>query len=348
MYGVIRETTERFATKSDWKRHVPWLVSALGESLNIAHAYVYKNYPDKDDVLTAVRLYRWSNPLLRSLEHLTEPRVSRYEGQYLHYLHDELSQRRAVLCSIRNPLPPLREYMESNNVERVITVPIFAGDEWWGFVGVEDIEATPGRNAANMPITAINDILRTIATVIGEAIRGAGLAQALRWSERLQRVQRDIALTVTRGSDRRGALNELLSLICELGEFDAAAIDLDAGELLRVASIGNTPEGGDGWCDSCRPSFPAVGEDPVPVYGDSTMLEFCGSDCPVHSAGFHSYAVVPIIFEGASAATLSLFSSRRSVVPSAVRKSIEAIGAEIGMIVATVRSEEKRPGLLNG
>ena len=339
VYAVIREAAERLSQRSGWKQHIPWLISSLGEALNIAHAFVYKNYPDKDDVLTAVRLYRWSNPLHRTLEHLSEPRVSRYEGTYLGYLHDELSERRSVLCTIRNPLPPLREYMESNGVDRVVTVPIFAGVEWWGFLGIEDSAVVPGRSTEPVVITAINDILRTMATVMGEAIRGAGLDQALRWSERLQRVQRDIALMVTRGSDRRGALNELLTLICELGEFDAAAIDIEADGLVRIASIGDTPSGGvDGWCDSCRPTFPATGKGAVPIYGDSTMLEFCGRDCPVHSAGFHSYAVVPIMYEGSSAATLSLFSSRRSTVPTAVRRSIEAIGTEIGMIIATVRA----------
>ena len=343
VYAVIREAAERLSQRSGWKRHIPWLVSSLGAALNVAHAFLYKNYPDKDDLLTAVRLYRWSNPLHRSLEHLSEPRVSRYEGAYLGYLRDELFERRSVLCTSRNPLPPLREYMESNGVDRVVIVPIFAGDEWWGFVGIEDSAMVPSGSTEPIALAAINDILRTTATVIGEAIRGAGLDQALRWSERLQRIQRDIALTVTRRSDRRGALNELLALICELGEFDAAAIDLQADEALRVASIGDTPSGGvDGWCDSCRPSFPATGEDVVPVYGDSTMLEFCGRNCPVHASGFHSYAAVPIVYEGSAAATMSLFSSRRSTVPTAVRASIEAIGIEIGMIIATVLAEEER------
>jgi len=343
VYGVIREAAERLAGRDGWQRHIPWLISSIGEALNIAHAFVYKNYPDKDDVLTAVRLYRWSNPLKRNVEHLSEPRVSRYEGVYLGYLAEELSARRSVLCSIRNPLPPLREYMEANGVDRVVTVPIFAGDEWWGFIGIEDSAIQPTGSTGSLSTTATNDVLRTAATILGEAIRGASLDQALRWSERLQRVQRDIALTATSGDDRRAALDNLLRLICELGEFDAAAIDIDADARRRIGSVGNPPEGEpDGWCESCRPTFSGTDESCAAVYGDSTMLEFCEHSCPVHEAGFHSYGVVPIVFEGAAAATLSLFSSRRSTVPTAVRQSIEAIGNEIGMIIAMVRAEEER------
>jgi hypothetical protein len=229
--------------------------------------------------------------------------------------------------------------MESNGIDRIVIVPIFAADEWWGFMGIED--RTPATVVEPFSIEAVADILRTLATVLGESIRGAGLDQALRWSERLQRVQRDIALTVTRISDRTNSLNELLALICELGEFDAAAIDVDSGEGSRIASVGNTPQSGEGgWCDSCRPNFRRG--PPVPVYGDSTMLEFCESGCPVHSGGFHSYAVIPVVYQGDAAATLALFSSRRSVVPTAVRRSIEAIASEIGMIIATVRAETAR------
>lgn len=341
VYQVIREATERFAERSGWKRSVPWLVSSLGAALNVGHAYVYKNYPDKDGVLTGVRLFRWSNPLHRSAGGLSDPRVSRYEGEYLGYLLGELSERRSVLCTIRNPLPPLVDYMEANGVDRIVTVPIFAGDDWWGFMGVEDAPVVPARAAEVIPITAINDILRTAAAAVGESIRGAGLDQALRWSERLQRAQRDIALTVTRGSDRRNALNKLLTLICELGEFDAGAIDMDAIDGTRIAEVG-VPPSDERWCESCRPSFANAGGSPDPVFGDSTMLEFCSHGCPVRSAGFHSYAAVPIVHEGTPAAVLSLFSARRSIVPAAVRRSISAIAAEIGMIIAIVRSEERQ------
>jgi len=341
VYGVIRDATERFARRSGWKKNVPWLVSALGEAIGVSHAFVYKNYPDRNDVLTAVRVYRWSNPLHLSTVQLSESRVSRYEGPYLEYLEEELSQGRPVLCTARNPLPPLRDYMAAGGIERIVVVPVFAGSEWWGFLGIES--ASSSSTGEPFSIDSIADILRTLAVVLGESIRGAGLDQALRWSERLQRVQRDIALTVTRVADRTESLNELLELICELGEFDAAAIDIGSEAGTRLAAIGDTPQSGAaGWCESCRPSF--HDDHPEPVYGDSTMLEFCESTCPVRAAGFHSYAVIPVIYQGDAAASLALFSSRRSVVPTAVQRSIEAIATEIGMIIATVRSEAAGSG----
>lgn len=345
MYRVISQAAERLSERGGWKRHVPWLLSSLGEALNIAHAFIYKNYPDKDDQLTAVRLYRWANPVHRAPEHLAEPRVSRYEGRYLSYLRGELTERRSVLCTSRNPLPPLRDYMTQNGIDRVAIIPIFAGSEWWGFIGIEDSLCVP-RDAWQLTTSAINDVLRAVATIIGESIRGAGLDQALRWSERLHRVQRDIALTATIGSARRGALDELLTLICELGEFDAGAIDIVTGdEALRIASVGEVPAAGrDGWCHSCRPphlSSPPE-DDAGPVYGDASMLAFCERTCPLRRAGFHSYAVVPIVYRGTAAATLSLLSTRRSIVPGPVRASIEAIVSEIGMIIAVVRAEEDR------
>ncbi len=348
MYEIIRASAERLSERGDWKRHVPWLLSSLGEALSIAHIFIYKNYPDRDDELTAVRLYRWFNPVHRAMEHLAEPRVSRYEGPYLGYLRAELSEHRSVLCTIRHPLPPIREYMSQNGIDRVAIVPIFAGDEWWGFLGVEDSFDVP-RNAPQMTIGSINDILRTIATIIGESIRGASLDQALRWSEQLHRIQRDIAVATASSSSRQSALDELLRLICDLGDFDAGAIDTQpGGKVVRIASVGDPPvEGYDGWCHSCRPAqFREITADAAarpadaPVYGDATRLTFCERDCPLRQSGYHSYAVVPVVHDERTVAALLLFSSRRSTVPAAVRASVKAIVSEITMIIAMVGAEE--------
>ena len=133
----------------------------------------------------------------------------------------------------------------------------------------------------------------------------------------------------------------MLELICELGEFDAGAIDAVDTSGVRFAAIGDPPPAGaQGWCESCRPGF--RGGASVPVYGDSTMLEFCESGCPVRTSGYHAYAVIPVIHRGEAAASLALFSTRRSVVPLAVRRSVEAIAAEIGLIIAAVSTEAAR------
>ncbi|MFW5738655.1 MAG: hypothetical protein ACOCYX_07055 [Spirochaetota bacterium] len=214
----VREALSRLS-HDGWKRHAAWLIAEYGRLARLASVALYKNYPDRDGRLTSVRLHSWYDPL-RAESACELPRI---------------------VESFDERFAELRERLAAGSVSRtgdVLIVPILAGPSWWGALVVLPVEERVEADAGDAEETCV-----FLATLLGDSIRDESTRQALRWSERLHRIQRDIALAAGRGGSTRGSVSELLSLICEFGEFDAGSVDLlRRGWLVRIAQIGLPPE----------------------------------------------------------------------------------------------------------
>lgn len=315
--SMIRHAMERFAADG-WKRHATWFLTELGRSLGLTAAYLFKNYPDRNEALTAVRLYSWQDPLNPPAAPGMAVRVTSYDDPQLRPVRAALESREAIWTD-----------------SETLFVPVHAGDEWWGGLCVQ------ARLEESHLLELTQELSHLAASVIGDTIRGASVRQALRWSERLHRIQRDIALAIARGSSTTESIAELLALVCELGDFDAGAVDIVAGGgITRIAHHGTPPgDSPDEWCPVCRSALLPVSGPRTPRYVDADELSHAGP-CPIESCSFHAAAVVPLVVEEGFGGALELFTSRRSHVPESVRRSLEAVGAEIAMLLQQVRADE--------
>ncbi|MFW6289160.1 MAG: histidine kinase dimerization/phospho-acceptor domain-containing protein, partial [Spirochaetota bacterium] len=216
-----------------------------------------------------------------------------------------------------------------------VLVPIFADREWWGFLWL----ARQAPAAAPDPMT--EEVGCLIATILGNSVRDASIAQALRWSERLHRIQRDIALAAGSGGSTGTSISELLGLVCEFGDFDAGTVDLyEDGAFVRIATHGSPPgESPQNWCTSCRMGL-------LPHRGSSEARYLAEDEhdaqCPVSLNGFHAVGFVPMVGNGEIVGAIELFSSSRSHVPMKVRRTVEGVTGEVSMLLAQVRAEETR------
>jgi PAS domain S-box-containing protein len=343
IHAIVREAAQRFANSAGWKRHVPWFLGALGKAAGLSRAYLYKNYPDESETPTAVRIAGWTNPLHDSSGEITDPRISRYESPYFQVVQSAVSVGRSLCWHARLADARIAELVASASLSALVVVPIFAGDEWWGFLGAQ-IGRISTDSPEGFPVEVLENVLWTVATLIGGAARTAGVQQALRWSERLQRIQRDMAVTVSRGSVASEAIEELLSVICELGSFDSGAIELCWEDQHSPTAVHGSPpvDSMATWCESCRPDVVNATKNAKPVYVDAAQIEACTATCPIRASATHSYAVIPIVYENAVAGLLMLFSDQRSRVPAAVRRSIEAVATEIAMVISRVRADQLR------
>ncbi len=319
--ALIREAMERL-TRDGWKRHATWLLSRLGAQLDLAAAGLFRNYPDRRQCLTSVRLHSWQSPVsppagsdfpLRIASFDDDPALSglpaRMEAREAHWLPD--------------PAPT------------VVLIPVFADRKWWGFLWLAR------QNPSNGPDPMTEEMGRLIATIIGNSVHDASIAQALRWSERLHRIQRDIALAAGRGGSTADSISELLGLICEFGDFDAGAVDFyDDEHFVRFAAYGSPPGNSPhDWCDSCRLELlPQTGLPEAKYLG----WDHHGAPCPVDSGGFHAIAFVPMVGNGELVGAIELFSSSRAHVPAKVQRTLEGVAGEVSMLLIQLRAEETR------
>ena len=81
-----------------------------------------------------------------------------------------------------------REFFEVQAIKSLMTVPIFVGDDWWGFIGFDDCTTEREWSPAEV------DVLRTTSSLIAAAIERELSEAALREQEQKLRAVFDMAL----------------------------------------------------------------------------------------------------------------------------------------------------------
>ena len=334
--SLIREAMARLSADG-WKRHASWLLAGFGRLFDVTGVFLFRNYPDAAHRVTAhrvtahrvtaVRLHSWRNPVRPPAAGSIDYRVISWDRPPFDSVRPALEAGESALLSTEAP---------------VLLVPVHAGDEWWGVLGVylsvgESGAAGPG---PEHPEPAVAEPTRLVAQIIGDSVLDSSIRQALRWSERLHRIQRDIAMAAGNASSTDESLAELLDLICEFGEFSAAAVDIVHEEgTERIARHGSLPGDEAGmWCDACRQRIGPATAWREPRYFQSDELEHSGP-CTISDGDFHAVAVVPLGGAGSVHGAMSLFARRRTHVPETVQRSLEAVASEVSTLLERVRSE---------
>ena len=347
IHRIVREISSRLTDGNGWKRHASWLVSELGRSFGLARVYLYKNYPDHDDNLSAVRVAGWFDPLTEVATSRTDPRITWYDTSYFRIAREQLSSRQTFVPAdelSRTEAERRDDQMRGDAAActQILAVPVFVGDEWWGFLGAETLPVRRDDRDAWLEVLA--DAFWTIANLVGASANAAATQQALKWAEHLQRCQRDVALTISRGLGSEESLSELLGVICELGRFDSGLIELYwDGKLLPAARFASPPiESFDSWCRACVLDLRSHVDRFEPIYGDSETIAECRSDCALKASGTHSFAAIPIVDDETVDGVLVMFSSQRNRVPPSVRESIEAVATEIAIVISHLKADRLR------
>jgi signal transduction histidine kinase len=333
---LLRDSATRFSQQGGWKRHVPWLVSEIGRTLRLSAAFLYKNYPDSDGELTAVRLSTWNDPLDFAHHTAFDDPVIKYGDALWSRISSRLRNNEPVFWHDTDVESDLTSILQQHEIECLMIVPVFAGDDWWGLLGGFCASDCVHGCAAGIAEKAVAVVLDTVAVQLGSAVRSASVEQALRWSERLHRIQRDIALAGAKGGSDRHSLSELLSFVCELGGFDAGSVELvDGDRTTRIAAQGDPPPQR---LPGPYVDVESIADITVPVYLDSDELS------GIHGGGdryFHSSAILPIVHQGSVSGLLQLYSANRTHVPESVRRSLEAVATEISVLTTQVRTNEQ-------
>lgn len=333
---LLRDSATRFSQHGGWKRHVPWLVSELGRTFRLSAAFLYKNYPDSDGVLTAVRLNTWNDPLDFAEHTDFDVPVIKYTDELWSHISARLQNNEPVLWHQSEKQSDLHPVLEHHRIECLFIVPVFAGDDWWGMLGGFCASECAHGCASGSAGSSVAEVMSTIAVQLGSAVRGASVEQALRWSERLHRIQRDIALAGAKGGSDRQGLSELLSFVCELGGFDSGSVEIvDGDRTVRMAAQGDPPLHPLPVSYADAESILDIRE---PVYLDSDDLSGVTSR---DKHRLHSSAVLPITHQGGVSGLLQLHSSTRTHVPESVRRSLEAVATEIGVLTTQVKTNEQ-------
>ncbi|MGH2636890.1 MAG: PAS domain-containing protein [Actinomycetota bacterium] len=162
---------ERFLKSQEWEAALPEVLERLGKAAGAGRVYVFENERLDDESLAMSLRREWLAPGAPSLDGASTER-SPYAKGFVRW-QAALSAGRTIHGLTRNFPAGERTGQLNEGVQARVVVPVFVGDEWWGFIGFDDCE-----RERDWPAPEI-EALKTAADTLGAAI-GRARAEELR------------------------------------------------------------------------------------------------------------------------------------------------------------------------
>ncbi len=149
------------------------MLERMGQAAEVSRVYIFKNqYRDGVPVSYGLE-YEWVAEGIAA--RLGNPALE--EFPMISMLSSSLAEGKVVLAKLSEMEEKERKHLAPQGIKSILSVPIFEGDKWWGFIGFN--ECLTEREFKEIEIGA----LRTAAGIISAAIQHMTIDKALRESE---------------------------------------------------------------------------------------------------------------------------------------------------------------------
>lgn len=162
---AVSYAAERFLRASDWEQDIKKVLERLGRAAKVSRVYIFENRAGEDGTLSTSQVYEWTapgiepqieNPVLQSFAYQAGG-VERWEAT--------LARGGVISGHVREFPACEQEVLIQQNIKSIIVMPIFVGQEWWGFIGFD--ECLVEREWSVME----TDALKAAAGILGAAIQ---------------------------------------------------------------------------------------------------------------------------------------------------------------------------------
>jgi diguanylate cyclase (GGDEF)-like protein/PAS domain S-box-containing protein len=156
-------TADRLLRAEDWRDCVEEVLRRVGEATDASRVYIFENHDGPEGQLLMSGRYEWCADGINSTINDPGNQDWPYERGYGHW--PETIGRGEVVCGLPETFGGEQaiDFAEEGILSAAI-VPIFAGEEWWGYVGFDDC-VTP----REWSVSEI-DALKVSAGALGAAI----------------------------------------------------------------------------------------------------------------------------------------------------------------------------------
>lgn len=150
------------------------MLARLGEAAGVSRVYLFQNDPlEPDDELRTSQRVEWVAPGVTAEIDNQDMQHMPYEGGGFVGWIERLSAGEPIQSRVFDLPAAIQPMMEAQNIQSLMTVPVFVHDKWWGFLGFDD--CTSERQWSTTEI----DALRVAAGVIGSSFERKAAEQAL-------------------------------------------------------------------------------------------------------------------------------------------------------------------------
>ncbi len=166
-----------FLRASDWQDSTQRLLGQLGVATEVHRIYVFQNDRGPDGELLASQRFEWAAPGVPPQIDNPDLQNVPFEAAGFARWAEAMARGDVIVGNVRELPAGERELLAPQGIEALLVVPIYVGDEWWGFMGFDDCEGEREWSAGEQ------EALRAAAGAMGAAIQRQRTEEALRQSE---------------------------------------------------------------------------------------------------------------------------------------------------------------------
>lgn len=185
----------RFLRGSDREGSIDNALSQLGEAADVTRVFVFRKVSGGDDDARVSMIHEWVSPHVAPaiglpvvLDQAVSPLFNRWR--------DTLLRRKVVVGHAREFQKAERRVLESIDTKSILIVPIFVGQEWWGFMGFS--EQRTERDWLPVEIES----LTMVSNIFGSAVLRRRMEEQLVEANRLAEEAKTLALEASKTKSR--------------------------------------------------------------------------------------------------------------------------------------------------
>lgn len=179
---AVGYASEQFMKKGAWEQSIQEVLARLGQATGVSRVYMVENHAGREGDLLASRRYEWVAPGISSQMYNPALQDLPLRARGFQRWEESLSRGRVIDGHVREFAESERTLLASLGIRSIVAVPIFAEQNWWGFIGFDS--CLNEREWSPVEI----DALKTAASLLGAAIQRRRAEEALEASEERNRV----------------------------------------------------------------------------------------------------------------------------------------------------------------
>jgi PAS domain S-box-containing protein len=181
MLQAITFSAEQFLKTSNWRENMDMVLERLGREYNATHAYLFEHHSNQHGEIVSSMRYEWTaagypSDLENELFQVNHP-LDRGEQTT-----DNILGRGVVFVGNTSTFPAAdQERLGQLGIKAMIELPLFVSGEWWGTLGLDDMQDEREWTSAEI------DTLKIAAGILSAAVQRQEAEAAVQESERIYR-----------------------------------------------------------------------------------------------------------------------------------------------------------------
>ncbi|MBN1292387.1 MAG: PAS domain S-box protein [Candidatus Latescibacteria bacterium] len=170
---AVANSSELLLWSSSWHEHIRIILDYLGCAAQVSRVSIFKNHRNEDETLLYSRGYEWVASGIKYRPENPDFQNVSYTNAGFERWPRILRNAKVIAGHTRDFPLSEQDVLISQDIKSILVIPIFVGNDWWGFIEFDECEHEREWFSAEI------DALKTAAWTLGAAIQNMMMKKAL-------------------------------------------------------------------------------------------------------------------------------------------------------------------------